>query len=336
MLLTASFILAALPDSHASGRVVKVNEKPGPVRAAVQRALSFLAANQNVDGSWGSGNYDKHAGITGLAGMALLSNGSTPREGPYALRLRRALRYVVSVADPKTGLIRSPGHDAPAMYGHGFAVLFLAEAYGMSDNAALPQVLRKAVALIIDAQHRDGGWRYEPSPAGNSDLSVTVCQLMALRAARNAGIAVPKGTIDAAIEYVKKSANPNGAFRYMIQLPQNTTFALTAAGVTALYSAGVYDLPELRRGVLYLDGFLRRNGYRAPDYFFYGHYYAAQAMFQSGRATWHGYYRGIGAALLKRQRPDGGWNSKHGDVFGAAAAAIILQMPNQYLPIYER
>ena len=40
---------------------------------------------------------------------------------------------------------------------------------------------------------------------------------MALAAARDAGIDVPKETIDRAIDYVKKSQNGDGGFRYLLQ-----------------------------------------------------------------------------------------------------------------------
>lgn len=329
-------VLGLQASAWTAERTARAVQKSPEVQRAVQRALDFLAANQNADGSWSSGSYQRHPAITGLAGLAFLSAGSTPLEGPHARRIHRAIEFLLSQTNPTTGLIGGSSPDSPVMYAHGFAVLFLAEAYGMGSPPALEHALRRATALIVQSQRRDGGWRYEPLPVGESDLSVTVCQVMALRAARNAGIAVPKGVIDDAITYVKHSANPNGAFRYMLGANQHTSFALTAAGLTALYSAGVYDAPELQRGLNYLFDFLRRSGYRSPDYFLYGHYYAAQAFFQAGSPFWELYYRDLSAELLRQQRADGGWNSKEGDVFGTAVAAILLQMPNQYLPIFER
>ena len=71
------------------------------------------------------------------------------------------------------------------MYDHGFATLFLAEVYGMTRTPKLRNSLERAVRLIINAQNKEGGWRYEPD-SKDADLSVTVCQVMALRAARNA------------------------------------------------------------------------------------------------------------------------------------------------------
>ena len=75
------------------------------------------------------------------------------------------------------------------MYEHGFATLFLAEAYGMSRAAGLREKLAGAVRFIVETQNREGGWRYFPERR-DADISVTICQVMALRAAKNAAMNV--------------------------------------------------------------------------------------------------------------------------------------------------
>ena len=144
-------------------------------------------------------------------------------------------------------------------------------------------------------QNDEGGWRYQPRPQ-DADLSVTVCQVMALRAARNAGFAVPKATIDRALDYVKACQNPDGGFRYMRSgaapsvagTEGGSQFARSAAGVVAYTNGGIYGGPDLARGLVYLDDFCPdlapagpRAGQREP-YYFYGHYYAVQAMWHAG------------------------------------------------------
>ena len=91
------------------------------------------------------------------------------------------------------------------MYSHGFATLFLAECYGMSKRTELRDKLSLAVKLIVNSQNKEGGWRYYPKKE-DADISVTVCQVMALRAAHNAGIHVPKETIDRARRLRAKAA----------------------------------------------------------------------------------------------------------------------------------
>lgn len=79
--------------------------------------------------------------------------------------------------------------------------------------------LSSAVELIVRTQNSAGGWRYNPAPE-DADLSVTVCQMMALRAARNAGIGVAKETIDRAVDYVRRSQNADGGFMYQYRSGQ--------------------------------------------------------------------------------------------------------------------
>ena len=66
------------------------------------------------------------------------------------------------------------------MYEHGFATLFLAEVYGMSPRDDLRDKLTRAIDLIVRTQNSEGGWRYQPRRE-DADLSVTICQVMALR-----------------------------------------------------------------------------------------------------------------------------------------------------------
>ena len=65
--------------------------------------------------------------------------------------------------------------------------------------------LQQAVDFTVRCQNSEGGWRYLPFDMF-SDISVTVCQIMALRASRNVGIRVPRENIDRAVAYVLRSA----------------------------------------------------------------------------------------------------------------------------------
>ena len=62
----------------------------------------------------------------------------------------------------------------------------------------LADVLARAVQYSAEAQTSRGGWGYVSAKDGNDfdEGSVSVTQVQALRAARNAGIVVPKQTID--------------------------------------------------------------------------------------------------------------------------------------------
>lgn len=306
---------------------------------AIDRGLEFLARQQRDDGSFGSGGYSHNVAVCGLAGMAFMSAGSTPGRGPYGKQVERCLDFILKNSQD-SGFIDVPGSSAHGpMYGHGFATLFLAEAYGMSMRADVRDRLAKAVELIVNTQNKEGGWRYQPQ-RHEADISVTICEIMALRAARNAGIYVPRETIDRTIEYVKKSQNADGGFMYMLQTGGTSAFPRSAAGVVALYSAGVYEGPEIEKGLAYLmESIPNREiaGFNRETHYFYGHYYAVQAMWHAGGEYWREWFPAIRDELLARQRgDDGAWMDTICPEYGTAMACIILQMPNNYLPIFQR
>jgi hypothetical protein len=307
---------------------------------SIDRGLAFLAQRQLDDGSFGTSGMGRNVAVCGLAGMAFLADGSTPGRGRYGKHLDRTIDYLIeSTGDD--GLIAAAGDATRGpMYGQGFAALFLCEVYGMTDRPALRDRLGPAIELIVAAQNDEGGWRYTPQPR-DADVSVTVCQVMALRAARNAGFAVPRETIDRSIAYVKQCQNPDGGFRYMrAEGPPASGFARTAAGVVALYNAGLYEAPEVARGLEYLaasaPGKPGADEATNDSYYFYGHYYAAQAMWHAGDERWRQWYPAIRDQLIARQRADGSWADPVGAEYGTAMATIILQTPNNYLPILQR
>ncbi len=301
-------------------------------RTAVEKGLSWLAEHQARDGSYGSlSHYGPHVGITGLAGLAFMSDGNMPGRGRYGEVVDRALSFVLAHSS-ESGLLAAETSHGP-MYGHGFATLFLAEIYGMADRSDVRETLRKAVRLIATTQNVEGGWRYQPV-RNDADLSVTVCQVMALRAARNTGIYVDKPVIDNAIEYVKASQNPDGGFRYMLT-SGGSAFARSAAGVTALQYAGIYGGEEIERGLEYIGRFVPPKE-QTVGHYFYGHYYAAQAMFLAGDASWRTWWPAVRQELLEKQAPEGFWRGQAGQEYGTAMALIILQMPNRLLPIFQK
>jgi hypothetical protein len=305
-------------------------------QAAIDRGLAYLAGrqNQNSDGAFGGGSYGKNAAVVSLAGMAFMSGGSTPGRGPYGANVRAALRFVLSACADDGFITVSGSTSHGPMYDHGFATLFLAEAYGMTMDEDIRKKLSKAVRLIIDTQNDEGGWRYQPQKR-EADISVTICQVMALRAARNAGVHVPNETIERCIEYVKKSQNDDGGFMYMLQ-GGPSAFPRSAAGVVALYSAGIYEGKELEHGLEYLMRHVPRGGISGQSHYFYGHYYAVQAMWHAGGDFWKQWYPAVRDELIERQRDDGSWTDAISAEYGTAMACIVLQMPNNYLPIFQR
>lgn len=385
------FGLAALLSSILSHPAISQSERPGTsaprsttkvskrgpsnlaklwtpqIESSVERGLAWLAKTQQPTGCFlgtvGHKRSDSymvftdqakqararqgHVGVTSLAGMAFLAGGHLPNRGKYGKQVAQITDYLLSRVG-EDGFVTDSG---TRMYSHAFATLFLAEVYGIDHNRRIKAALEKATHIIVDCQNIHGAWRYNPF-SKEADLSVTVCQLQALRAARNVGIRIPVSCIDRAVQYVRDSQTDSqrakGLFYYKIHgrgaYQKNTQFAINAAAVTALNSAGIYERKLLAPAIDFLldEVDAVQEWYPHHFYFWYGNYYACQALYHSEGLVrdrcFRDYYRGIKKHLLADQRPDGRWLNDvgPGDAFGTAVACIVLQVPKQYLPIFQR
>ncbi len=303
---------------------------------ATQRGLRYLVSLQNDDGSFGRGRFAKHVGITSLCGLAFMADGSVPGRGVYGDVVAKALEFVLNNAT-ETGLLAAENSHGP-MYGHGFATLFLGEVYGMAqEDGRVRDALVRAVELIVNSQNEEGGWRYNPVPY-DADVSVSICEIMGLRSARNAGIKVPKETVDRAIAYVRGCQNGDGGFRYM-SIMGTSAWPRTAAGVASLFYAGIYSDDSINRGLAYLKTNAQPDG-RGPAaeaHYFYGHYYAVQSMYLAGGPWWSAWWPVIRDELIEKQNEQGGWmDYQAGPAYSTAMGLIVLQMPKRYLPIFQK
>lgn len=342
VLAAALLLSVGAPSAIAQAPSVSASPSPDPAAAATQRGLAWLVRTQHASGAWHeAGGYGTApVAMTALAGMALLSSGSTPTRGPHWRAVRSATDYLLGKADPDTGLIAAADEDAVPMFGHGFATLFLASVHGMEEDdrrlRRIQGVLQRAVRLIERSQSAAGGWYYRPEST-EDEGSVTVTQLQALRACWMAGIVVDKRTIERAVGYLRASQNADGGIRYRAGVPGESRPAITAAGIAALYSAGVYDDAAF---VEKAHAYGRRHLQVRVDttsHHFYAHLYWSQALYQRGGRDWDEYHDAMRSWLLERQAKDGSWvGDGVGPVYGTAIALRILQLPLALVPIQQR
>jgi prenyltransferase beta subunit len=322
----------SLPTLHKSDQ--PANEITPEQQVAVEKGLEYLASRQTAEGSFGNSvPYGATAAITALSGIAFMADGNLPGRGKYGDNVRKAVDFIVR-NQQESGLFTTSASQGE-MYSHGFATLFIGEVYGMSGDDQIKENLQKAVRLIERCQNPEGGWRYQPAPV-DADISVTICQIMALRSARDAGIKTDAGVMDKALAYVKKCQNSDGGFSYQATGGESG-FARTAAGTASLYYAGRFEDQGVARGLEYLSRFLPgRDQVDEQGHFFYGQYYAVQAMFLAGGKYWSEWYPAIRELLLSRQnKSTGNWEGEVDPDYCTAMALIILQMPNRYLPVFN-
>jgi hypothetical protein len=317
---------------------------------AVDKGLGYLTKMQQPDGSfpakWDGKGYP--ATMTSLSGLALMASGSTPEKGPYAAHLKKAMIYLLELGEAHPdGLIAGP-LEMRATYGHGFAMLFLAQCYGDEQSteyeSRLKKLLDRAISLVARGQSPRGGWLYSPL-GGGDEGSTTACVLQGLRACRNAGIKVPQTTIDRAVDYMRFCQNPDGGICYSSAFRGASRVSISAAAVSCFYSAGIYDRqaggdsPESAM-VEKLWRYLAQAVKNVEDYkghYCYHHFYYSQAQYVRGGREWEAYYREISRDLARSQAANGSWPGDDvGPVYGTAVACTILQLPYGYLPICER
>ncbi len=306
-----------------------------PVERAIESGLEYLLSRHNSDGSFRSSRWGRNVAVCGLAGLAMLSRGVRPGKGDLGKAVREIGKYVLQACQ-ESGFISIDGTSSHGpMYEHGFATLFLAELYGADRELDIRDRLSKAVELIVRTQNGQGGWRYEPRPI-EADLSVTVCQVMALRAARNAGIYVPNETVEKALDYVRRSQNPDGGYMYQLS-GSESRFALTAAAIVALNSAGVYKGEDIDQAFTFLESnFDNNRSIQRNGYFYYAHYYSVQAFWIRGGDAWKNWYSQVRDLILRMQNEDGSWFDHSGPEYGTAMACLALNMPRTVLPIFQR
>jgi len=310
------------------------------VDPSVERALQYLASVQNKDGSFPE-NYGDSTGIPALAGMAFLSKGHLPTEGPYADNINRCVDFIVSHQD-REGLYVAGHAGSGPMYAHNISTLFISEVSGMVDperQEKIARTLPKALALILRAQNvqkpedHQGGWRYHPG-SNDSDTSCSGWALMALRSAKLNGAAVPDKAIADAVEYLYRHYDENeGCFGYSNR--DSHKYSLTGMGLLCLELCGEHGKPAtIKAG----DFVLKNHRELANNQFeFYGNYYNAQGMFQLGGKYWETYANYMYDFYLPKQQEDGSWHSREaGRVYGSSIMVLAFTVPYRQLPIYQR
>jgi prenyltransferase beta subunit len=340
LLLALCVLPAAAQDrSPASGPdSVKVDAKTDEI---IRGALQWLAANQAANGSWGKTHDEQNhrVAIAGYALMAFMACGQLPGEGEHGRTVTAGMQYLLDQVHAD-GLIGNR-NDGQYMYSHGIASIALAELYGQTKSPAIKTKVERLIRIIVSSQNKEGGWRYKPI-VKDADISVTVLQVVALRAAKNAGLDVPQQTIDLAVRYVKSCyESKSGGFSYTPG--GGAGFARTSAAIYSLQVCGLYDDPLVKKGSEYL---LKRTQLKGEDkdWFTYGHFYAAPAQYMQGGETWAKWYDSIRTTLLEDVKREGGktwWEPRSGGkdvgpVYCTAIYTMILAMPYHYVPLYQR
>lgn len=341
----------------------RADELPKKYQDMANQGLEWLAKQQFRDGHWEASGGQFSSAMTGVAGTTLLMEGSTLREGKYADNIRRAVDWLLRHSQPNglIGEVNAPNQGLGYLYGHGFSILFLSQIYGEEDDAdmrrKLEDLLNRAVDFACKSQTSRGGWGYVSAADGNDfdEGSVSVTQVQALRAARNAGIVVPKEAIDKVHDYLRKCTTDRGGLIYSLASGGGGERpTITVAAIASMFSTGEYDSKLAKRWLEFVKPQVPTDAAGADQFGHseYTHYYYGQVIYCLGedgyaklfpdskpadRLTWSKYKGTFFEFLARRQNKDGSWTGTAiGQVWTTCCYLTILQLDKGTLPIYQR
>jgi len=346
-----SISIWALP-AKTNAPLIPVSQKE--IKESVKRGLDFLVKNRKTDGFF-KGMYGNTTGAVALVGMAFISSGSTPGEGPYGDDINRCIDLVLKNKQSNDWLnhysnsVSLIGHGERVMYSVVLSALFLTEVSGMVDpkrQKKVDDLIAKSIKFILDAQAtkkafiNQGGWRYRGNST-DSDLSISGWALMTLKSARLNGADVPDKAIKDALSYVKRLRDPKGGFKYWASGDRGRLgmagVALTCLELTdkhgSAYNRSIGDFIVKHHKEFSAYGPTPHN---YKDWTFYAIYYCAVGTFQLGGDYWKSYSDWLYKKHMKTQKKDGSWGDVKKSTYHTAITVLALTLPYQQLPIYQR
>ncbi|HEX4084436.1 MAG TPA: DUF6288 domain-containing protein [Chthoniobacteraceae bacterium] len=325
LLIVTLATFAALASARAQALFSQdENVIPPDLDRMYVKGMQFLAHKQNDNGCWDA-PFGNEPAVVGLCILSLMAHGEDPNYGPYKDVIHKGVEYILKNQDPNTGYIGT------SMYNHGFSALALAESYGYVRDDRIGPALKKAIDLILSAQARNPShaWRYSPD-SPDADTTVSGAQMVALFAARNAGIGVPEDAIRKALRFFVDCQTPDGGIGY--------TGPGGPDGARTAIAALVFSLAHQQKSAAYRSAmdYLGANPSDEGGYHQYFLYYAAQAYFRDSTAAFDAWNAQNIKSLESTQLDDGSWTSGLGPTFSTAASLLSLALNYRLLPIYER
>ncbi len=358
-----SFVSSSLEGRTPKNRAI-TGERNGATpasEASVEAALAYLARHQRNNGSWTvrldeepcSGQCD-HGGFekdpheiaaTGLALLCFLGAGHTMHTGEYSEQVSRGVYFLIQNLKIHSG--RGTWLTTVAkseMYEHGIATLALCEALAMTGDAELRDTCQAAITHIIYAQHTDGGWDYHPKSPG--DLSIVGWQVMALKSAVSAKLAVNAETIRGIDLFLRQHSK--GEFMFVYRNGLKTSASMTAIGtLMRIFRGWSKTDPAMIKAIDYLA----KEGPSSSDVYY--NYYATQVLFHHHGKSWKDWNERMREYLVNSQEKNGhmagSWwfltdpknpasviaNQTGGRLYVTAMCCLTLEVYYRYLPVYD-
>ncbi|MBL8749431.1 MAG: hypothetical protein JNK78_09730 [Planctomycetes bacterium] len=340
---------------------------------AIDAGLKWLKDHQDEDGKWdcdqfmkhdtegepcdGAGNAVHDVGVTGLALLAFLGDGSTMRSGPYRDVIKKGVIWLKNQQDPSTGLFgTATSHDF--IYNHAIAAYAMCEAFGLSNYQLLKDTAQKGINYLESHRNPYSVWRYQPRDNDN-DTSVTGWCIMAYESGEFFGLTINKDALKYSAVWLDQVSDPTGLHGYTKQgehssrkpgdhgtrFPIEKGEAMTAVGLFARFFMGQdpKEKPIMKAAadlILSKPPLWDAKAGTIDEYYWY---YATYALFQMGGSHWETWKKKLEPALTKSQHRDkakknyygswdpiGCWGEDGGRVYMTAIMVLTLEANYRY------
>jgi len=350
--------LYSLRSQESRLSVARQNGGTIQTEQAVEKALQWLATNQEASGRWNphkhqAGREDRvfghnrdgaganaDSGITGLATLAFLGAGNTHLEGAHADTVDRALKFLIN-QQKANGDLSGNAKLFARMYCHSMALLALSEALATTGDNRILVAVQKGVDFSVAAQNRsDGGWRYQPGDSG--DMSQFGWQVLALHSAKLGGAQVPEKTFEQMKAFLESCSSGIDGGLASYRPRQRPSATMTAEALLCRYFLHQH---VSEAALIEAKKMISRELPNQQHVNMYYWYYGTQAMYHAGGQEWDNWNEAMKETLLPTQlrtgsdagswEPNGMWGGYGGRVYSTATAALNLEVYYRYLPVYS-
>jgi hypothetical protein len=351
MLFSNPWIQGAEPETpEGDVGTIKPSDKPAAPfdeftpesEESLRRANLWLMKAVHRDGGCGVDlGQQADIGCTAMVGLALLSQGNTPIEGPQSREVRNIVAYLLRTVDTMpsddiTSAARTQLQNKIGRHAHTFfATLFLSQVLGEGfDPIPVRRALTKLVDTLARAQTSEGNWGTDSW----APVLGTVVGWVALRGAHFAGFKVEasaKKTAEHLLQVMQNNiAQQNGSWMH--------TLYKNATGVRVIYAMGLEHEGIAEKAFNDVLEVIKKDNTpfsQAGGEEYLAFHLITETMLQRGGEDWARWYPVVRDKIMAVQNSDGSWAGKHcitSRTFCTAAASMVLSAPNRYLPISQQ
>jgi hypothetical protein len=344
---------------------------PGPdghAHAHTALAADWLTRHQDQDGHWDGAGFMKHdpeddrctgagvathdVGLTALALLSFLGDGSTMRTGPHREVVKKAVAWLVAQQEASGRF----GKGAPGdfIFDHAIATWAICEAFGLSDYQRLRVPAQRGIDYL--ERHRDarGVWGYMPRGA-DGNTAVTGWCMLAYRSAKGFELTVAEAAFTRTAAWLDAVTDADGRAGYgklgevgsprrvvRGSFPPEHVEAMTGVALLTRFLLG--QDPEanalMAKSVRVVSAKPPRWDEEKGTIDLYAWLFGSLALYHAGGKEWSDWSLAVSVVVAK-QRKDGAhagswdperdaWGTTYGRVYTTALAILIMETYYRY------